>query len=454
MIKLLLMLLSASLFFSCGRNTGTASGGGSVVGDTVSGVFKSASGSQAEMASWVVVFLERDTGVVRVGVLGKLGNYVVSGIRPSQPQTILLLDPQYRLSAVLSSPSAVTGAIHQYFTTSSLSLPAIVHQGPIIKFSEQSGVSWTQDLALDTDEDGIPEGMENHFGIFLQDVVDTDGDGVINSLDADLDGDGVPNWFDSDDDGDGIMDPFDTDANEDGILDISQEASDLHFLADVAFISVQTIQDVQADSSLKSQLLMTLRLRENARPSEVSMRSAAGLFGGAEVTTIDLDTGSESRAAWDGNLLDDGLSEDGAENDLVYARKIDLITGVGPKTNQVILFDVTDDNEDSVSYAYTFPAFTTGVLSGSYNSTTRLVTKSGSPFADESNYLWSVSVFDATGIKVFSSESISGTTDTIAIPASVLEGGQTYTAKVIANSFDRISSFPTWTVRSLAFEVQ
>ena len=453
MIRNLILSTLLVIIWSCGRNTGSSSGGGSVVGDTVSGVFKSASGSQSEMASWVVVFLERDTGVVNAGVLGKLGNYTISNIRPSQPQTIVLLDPQYRLSAVLSSPAASPSLIHQYFTASNLNLPALVHQGPVIKFSDLTGVSWTPDLAVDSDEDTIPDGIEDRFGLTQSDA-DTDGDGVINRLDPDLDGDGVANWFDSDDDGDGVMDPFDTDSNDDGILDISQTVGDLHFTTDVAFLSVQTIQDVQADSSLKSQLLLTLKLKDAALPSEITIRGADGLFSEASVTNIDLDDGSESVSAWDFRLLDDGLSEDGAAGDRVYARKVDLQAGVNPKTSQVILFQATDENETSVTHAYTFPAFTTGALSGSYDAATQLVTKAGSPFASEQNYLWSVSVFDATGIKVFSSESMSGTVDTLDIPAAVLEGGQTYTAKVIANSFDRINSFPTWTVRSLAFAIQ
>ena len=110
----------------------------------------------------------------------------------------------------------------------------MVHQGPVIKFSELSGISWTTNVAGDTDADQIPNGLETQ-NLALE---DTDNDGLLNENDSDLDGDGIANWFDSDDDGDTILDPFDTDANGDGVLDLTQEIGDL-FSDSLEFLSVQ-----------------------------------------------------------------------------------------------------------------------------------------------------------------------------------------------------------------------
>ncbi|NRA63803.1 MAG: hypothetical protein HRU19_04935 [Pseudobacteriovorax sp.] len=451
-MKLLLIMAVCAglgLLSACRGGTSSESGEGSVTGTTLTGVFKSSAGSQSEMASWVVAFVERDTGIVKVGVLGSLGNYSIEDIRISQPQTMVLLDPQYRVSAVLATPGETAGTVLQYFTTTSLSLPSVVHQGPILKFSELSGISWTTNVATDTDGDSIPDGLETQTAL-----ADTDGDTILNSSDSDLDGDGIANWFDSDDDGDGTFDPFDTDANDDGLLDITQAVGDLYFTGSVEFISVQAIQDVQSDGSLSSEVLFTLKVAEGYLPASTEVRGPSVLLDGATVTSTDLATGNETAVAWDGLLVDDGLSEDGAASDLVYARKVSLTLGTNPKASQVVFFDVTGDDGSTVSYAYTFPALITGVVAGSYDAATRVITKTGTPFGTEENYIWSVSIFDATGIKVYSSESLAGPVDTFTVPETILDDSQTYTAKVVANTFDRINSFPTWTVRSASFSIQ
>ena len=52
--------------------------------------------------------------------------------------------------------------------------------------------------------------------------VDTDGDGIIDSIDADADGDGFIDEGKTDTDGDGTIDSADLDANGNGILDIDE----------------------------------------------------------------------------------------------------------------------------------------------------------------------------------------------------------------------------------------
>ena len=78
-----------------------------------------------------------------------------------------------------------------------------------------------------------------------------------------------------------------------------------------------------------------------------------------------LKQGQTTTAAWDNTLLDDGLSEDGAEGDFVFARKIILADGVNLKSSQVVFFQVTKADDSIISFAYTFPALVSGAIVGS-----------------------------------------------------------------------------------------
>ena len=80
---------------------------------------------------------------------------------------------------------------------------------------------------------------------------------------------------------------------------------------------------------------------------------------------------------------------------------------------------MTDSTGATYSYPYMFPALTSGVVTGTYDSSTRVVTKSGTPFSTAENYIWSVHVFDAQGTKIYGSESIAGSVNTFTIPATV-----------------------------------
>ncbi|SMF29517.1 hypothetical protein [Pseudobacteriovorax antillogorgiicola] len=441
LITIAVCILSCRSGSSGGGSTGTSTG------VTVSGVVKSSSGSQSEMVSWVIVFVERDSGLSQFGVLGSLGNYEIENVRLSQPQTIVLLDPQYRLSAVLTSPGTTTGTIFQYFTSNLVTIPSLVHQGPVIKFSDTSSIAWTANTAGDSDSDLIPDGLD---AISLG-LADTDADGIDNSTDFDLDGDGIINWYDDDDDGDETIDVYDTDANGDDIADLSQSIGELYFSQDLEFVAVQVIQEVQSDSSLASSLILSAKASSTGSIDTIAIAGPDILLedATANVTTDD----QTSTTAWDRTLLDDGLSEDGNSDDLLYARSVNLGSGKSPKANQLIFFTVTDTSAVAWSYPYSFPSLTSGVVSGSFDSTTSTVTKSGSPFSVAENYSWSVHVFDAQGVKIYGSESVAGTVDTFSIPSGILDNTQTYTAQVVASTIDRINSYPTWTVKSLNFSL-
>jgi len=69
---------------------------------------------------------------------------------------------------------------------------------------------------VDTDTDGIPNSLDGDIdgdGIPNIDDTDIDGDGIPNDQDPDIDGDGIPNEQDPDVDGDGVANAEDSDAD-------------------------------------------------------------------------------------------------------------------------------------------------------------------------------------------------------------------------------------------------
>ncbi len=454
-IPFLIMVTSAWLFSAC-RPAGEDAEVGSTTSpnDSLAGTVRSITGSQNEMASWVVVFLERDTGLSHVDDIGALGNYGFSDLTVQTPHTVILLDPQYRFSSVLSYPGSIEGTIYQYFTLNGERIPSLVHNGPILSFTDTNAIAWEDNLATDTDSDLIPDGQELSLELIL---ADTDVDGIDNETDSDIDGDGIANAFDSDDDGDGILDVFDTDANGDDVADIAQSIGDIYFTSGLNYIMVQATQDVQADDSVATSLLFTAKVADDYSGDALSIRGPAVLFDEAQVVNVDVNSGDTSLSNWDRSLLDDGQNEDGAEGDGIFARKIQLATGVAPKSKQTVFFRIQYGTGESLRYEefpFSFPNLTTGVIAGSFDAATDTITKSGQPFGSYEGYSWSVHIFDANGIKVFASEPIAGTTGTYVLPSGILDAGQTYTAKVVAASLARVTSYPSWIIRSRAFDLQ
>lgn len=104
----------------------------------------------------------------------------------------------------------------------------------IEELQSTTGVITVTTEAIETDEDGIPSAVEDPTGL-----VDTDGDGLENIIDADDDGDNVPTilegviladdgsidtFLSRDTDGDGILDYLDEDDDGDGILTRNEDA--------------------------------------------------------------------------------------------------------------------------------------------------------------------------------------------------------------------------------------
>jgi hypothetical protein len=429
----------------------------------VSGSVKSSTGSQVEMAGWVVVFIERDTGITRVADVNLGGNYEIAEVAIAQPQTILLLDPQYRFQSVLTLPSDNAGKLKHFFTMTGSIVPTLVHNGPTTTFVDTSNITVADDYSTDDDEDGIPDGLEestigirlgSKFALAEASGIDTDKDGVINDIDVDIDGDGLINIVDHDDDGDGTPDIFDADENGDSIVDSLQVINDLYFSQFVEYFSVQTTQSVGEDDELSSALSFTTKLKPEMAAKSVKIKGPSTLFDEAKAVTIDIKTGDSGTKDWDGTLLDNGLSEDGSEGDNIFARKINLAEDIKPKASQMVFAQLELADGTTVQFPFTFPKVTTGAISGSYAASSRKITLSGTPFIGESLFVWNVHIFNSSGIKVFSSAPIEGETKNYTIPAGTFEAGETYQAVLHASSLARVPSAPTWTIKSQPIDLE
>lgn len=420
----------------------------------VTGSIKSVSGSQSEMKDWVIAMINYDNSVSSVAVVNAAGNFTLNHVLNSERYTLVLLDPQYKLAAVLSMVGDKPKTIKQVFHFTGAQLPLLVHNGPIINFTNLSGISFDEPVAADADGDGIPDGSE----VALADaIVDKDLDGIANAVDPDIDGDGLLNVIDLDDDGDSIADAFDTDSNGDSVLDTTQSNADLYFNSLLEYGAVQVVQDTQADGSFQTSLIFTNKIR-SAKPTSLKIRGSSVLFENSTAIRIDAVTGETISSAFDFNLLDDGLNEDGAAGDGTYVRRVKLAAGKLPKAQQMIFFQFNDEvGTDKTArireLPFMIPDVVSGAISGGYNSAIRTVTLTGTPFASVQTFKWTVDIYNSAGEKVFVSASVDGTATTYVVPANVLEAGLTYTAKIVATTPERLPSYPAWIVRSASFNL-
>lgn len=417
------------------------------------GSIKSVSGSQSEMKDWVVVLLNYDNSISSVGVVNAAGNFSLPSVISSDRYTMALLDPDYKLQAVLTAPAEAPKLLRQVFKLAGTQLPILVHNGPVISFTNTVNVTFETPTIDDQNDDLIPPGQELVSGASGE---DKDLDGIPNISDPDIDGDGLINVLDLDDDGDGISDVFDDDANGDLTLDVNQNLGDLYFTKLLNFLSVQVLQDTKADGSFETSLLLTTKTRSDATPNSIKIRGATTLLEGASSIRVDPETGDSIVAPWDLSLVDDGLNEDGAASDGTFVRRVKLGNGLLPRAKQMLFFQFEDLVKDVArvrELPFIFPSVVSGAISGTYDLASRTVSLVGTPFGTETKFRWWVDIFDSSGKKVFSSAPIAGTASTYVIPSTVMQTGVTYTAKIVATTPERIPSYPAWIVRSASFNL-
>lgn len=446
-LLILKLIILATLTHSCGGSGSSKKA--PVLPSNLTGTIRSLSGSQSQMSGWNLVLVEKSSGICRVSSIGNIGDYSFSGVYSDRSYTLVLLEPSYRISSVISRNVEDQDKVQQFFKITGNTLPSLVQSGPVIVFSDLEKVSWDSDQANDSDQDGIPNGIDLS-------LTDTDSDGLSNDKDADLDGDGLVNWFDKDDDGDSIPDTFDADADGDGVSDSAQSLGQTFFSEGLNYVAVQVVQDVNEDGGLDTSMLLTAQATSQTNPSSVTIKGSADFLDSSNALVTNASNGNTSTISWDKSLADDGLNNDGAANDLLFARYVSLASGVVPKADQVIFFQIPSSSEEGaykLEYPFTFPSVTSGVVSGSYDPDTRTFTKSGTPFENESYYSWSVDIFGPSGSKVYSSPSIEGSESSFVLPSGILDDSVSYTAQFLAASKGGVLSYPYWLVRSLAIDL-
>ena len=198
----------------------------------VSGIIKGPSGSQTELANWIMGFSEVESQVVHFGVITPVGYYQVGGVNLNKAQTMFLLTADYELKAVLSAPGSTLTSLYQYFKVKTSLMPNLTYSNKVLSFDDISVFNWTGSEVLDGDSNLVPDGLidfslTSNLGFALTDdrsafdlsSTDMDFDGLSDTNDYDVDGDGLANWMDTDDDQDGVADWIDLDANGDGAID-------------------------------------------------------------------------------------------------------------------------------------------------------------------------------------------------------------------------------------------
>jgi hypothetical protein len=403
------------------------------------------------MQGWIVALIEKDSGVMRTAQADANGALAFKKVSLDAAHTVVLFSPDFIVQSVLSMASNKERTVRQFFRLTQNTMPRLVQKGGIVNFQTLDTVSILDYYATDTNNDFMPDGVST-FG-FVGDLnlinsspsarlADSDVDGIDNLIDIDIDGDGIPNAFDSDDDGDGISDVLDIDANGDSTNDSLQQTSDLHFKPGLEYIAVQNIT-----TPTSQYLRFIAKAREGVTPRELKISTSKTLTDGSIFTRSDSSTGT-----WDLTLSDDGVNDDGSATDRIYARSVTLASGQAVRANQVFVFQLTigeGAEQFTAEYPYTVPNLSVAVPTTTYTAGTRTVTLSGDPFgASVQDFVWSVSVLNSSGVKVFESNSVAGSTRTSVIPTNILVSGQTYTYRASAQLLEKVSGYPGMVVYS------
>jgi hypothetical protein len=471
-------LLAAGVFAltACGSagSSDSSDPEGTSGGSSVHGTVVGSNGDQSALANWAVALIERDTGIARVAVLDSAGLFHLSKVNMDQPVTLVLLTPDFKFTSVLAMTSPISNTVKQYFMPQT-NLPKLIHRSQIMTFFSEDDIIKTDDISVDGDADLIPDGLDPDAlalrraaaGLNLVQGTgaqhDFDKDGVPDVKDPDIDGDGIPNWFDTDADGDLIPNAFDGDANGNIVNDATETEAPQYFKDGIEFLAVQVERAIERAGTVTSTVTIAGKVRDGVAPLAIDVRGAPSLFNGATINNITKNADGEDEiipSAWDKRLMDDSLSNDGAKDDRVYARKVELQTGKVPKTEQVLFVRLAFGDSAApwfVEFPYTFPDVTTKDIEVRYDRTLKRVTLVGSPYGSQKSFTWYVDVIgtiDEKTATVHTSPELNGeNTTTYVLPTATLESGAKYKIRARAQAKDKVPSYPSYIVTSPELEI-
>lgn len=458
LLSFLILFLTSLSMMSCGKAGTSDSSSGNATGAVtdVRGSITSKTGTQRDMQNWLIVLVDKSNSVCRVAEVDSSGVFTLRSVYLGRSYTIALVSPDYVMSSVLSItvPNMRAGTVRQYFKFTKTYLPQLILNGPVVSFQTNEGITVDNDVAIDTDSDGIPDGMsdlspaltgsflrENGFGLLASIKHDTDNDGILDEDDIDIDNDGVPNVFDPNDDADNFIDVVDPDSNGDLTNDILQKSNDLYFKEGVEYISVQIERTTLEDDSIKTQMKFATKLQDSAAPISIQVRGPLALLNAAVIEHVDDENNVTTESFMDRRLLDDGASEDGASNDRIFGRKITLESGKLPRSFQTVFFQLAFGNKSDpwfMEFPYLFPDVTMNDIEPDYNANSQLFTLTGSPFGEDVEFYWTITIRNSDNGIVYQSPPILSSVDMAhSLPSNRLEEGESYTYSASAQLIER-----------------
>lgn len=464
-------VIAPLIFPSCGRSGEELEDDLSLGSFTdIKGSISPQSGSQEDLAGWVIALIDKESHVARMAQIDTSGLFTFNHVFLKLNYTIGLFSPSLILRGVLAHPASQSLKVWQYFHISGgKTLPKLIYKGLTITWQDTQGINLSGEQVNDADGDGIPEGVISGLtnstptpvteGSALSLTADTDVDGVANKFDGDIDGDGLINLFDHNDDGDltaegnPLLDPFDSDANGDSVPDLQQTLSDVHFPRGAEWIMVK-FEMVPQGTDFKRFMTFILKLHPNIdkKPQAVQIRDPALLPPILQNSTVIID---ETEAPWDGLLLDNGLSHDSGPNDGVYGMRVQLKAGALPEANQAIAFQLNFGSWLQ-EFIFLFPGVRPLAVSPGYDSTSRTITyhndSSNPPFGTNTTFVWIIVVYevssDGTNVATYTSQPVSGSETSFTLPDNILETGKSYKYKVIAQSLEKVTGHAVYKIES------
>ena len=206
-----------------------------------------------------------------------------------------------------------------------------VPNNPSLPGSLDSNADGMVDDITDSDGDGIPDvidEVDNAFGTTR--AVDVDGDGIADEHDSDSDNDGIPDVVEEkgdvnrDTDGDGIIDSLDLDSDNDGLLDIIEamgvdsdndgrvdnaEDSDKDGLADTVDASVNVVNNPSNENEGRLASLLLIPDSDNdGNPDFQDVDSDNDGLSDLVEVGLSVDEDTDNDGMMDGAVDDNGVS--------------------------------------------------------------------------------------------------------------------------------------------------
>ena len=289
----------------------------------VSGLISSNSGNVSELNKWKLFMMDTETGNGYLTAVPDSGVYVFQNVNLAKKYPLLLFSPDYQFAATFVAKTQTTQGFLPYFSIINPSLPFLSKNGPLLSFSNNSGVVLENVSVKDDNNDGTPDGLENMWAL-------TEAPNS-SSIGLDKDADGIVNRIDRDDDNDNIPDYLDLDSNGNGLDDTLEVTHDQYYTGMIQYITVD-LESIPAGASSEYYLRFLVKLNLPVASDKIKVIGPSSIFTTAK--SVDQTGASE---AWSGELFDDGLHHDLVAKDNIFGVKLKVNQNNLPKQYHTFL---------------------------------------------------------------------------------------------------------------------